>query len=100
MSLNQASPVTKQFVFEFYDKCTEGYKAKCKSCGKEIREQIGVTSNFVSHLKVSLAKPIKLCMKHFLRGRMGQSGACSNTQTGISEYPLSVAVKYNSTHPR
>ncbi len=50
---------TKQFVFEFYENCTElkdtnKMKGKCKTCKKEIKGQIEVTSNFVSHLKVSL----------------------------------------------
>ena len=48
--------VTKQPVFEFYENFTKNkneVKGKCKHCKKQIQGQIGITSNFVSHLKVS-----------------------------------------------
>ena len=51
------SPVTGPFVLEFFDNLIElkdvnKVKGNCKTCQKEIKGQKGVTSNFVSHLKV------------------------------------------------
>ena len=48
--------VTKQPVFELYENLTRNenkVKGKCKHCKKQIQGQVGITSNFVSHLKVS-----------------------------------------------
>ncbi len=56
-SLASLQVVTKQSVFEFYENYTRNenkVKGRCKLCKKQIKGQIGITSNFVSHLKVSL----------------------------------------------
>lgn len=52
----------KPLVFDYYDNIKENQTTnkmygRCKECHKEIRGQPGVTSNFVTHLKV---KSIKL----------------------------------------
>ena len=55
-SIVSMQAVTKQHVFEFYENFTRNenkVKGKCKLCKKEIKGLIGITSNFVSHLKVS-----------------------------------------------
>ena len=49
--LRQKSPVFEYYEVSMTDEVVEG---KCKVCNTKIRGKAGVTSNFVTHLKVNL----------------------------------------------
>lgn len=62
----------RPLIFEYYyidcEKLKDGktVKGKCKSCKKEFRGQVGVTSNFLSDLKVSEHQSLRIIYDLFL----------------------------------
>ena len=53
----QSPAASSQLLFTFYENCTKDenrVKGKCMVCKKEMKGNTGITSNFVSHLKVRL----------------------------------------------